>query len=67
MNNTKYIGMDVHRESISIAAMNSAGKLVMECVIETKASTILPDDPRPSRTTRKSDKPRVSDRTMVGT
>jgi len=38
---TKYIGMDVHRESISIAVMNSAGKVVMECVIETKASMIL--------------------------
>ena len=41
MNNTKYIGMDVHRESISIAVMNSAGKIVLECVIETKASIIL--------------------------
>ena len=33
--------MDVHRESISIAVMNSAGKLVLECVVETKASMIL--------------------------
>jgi transposase len=33
--------MDVHKESISIAVMNSVGKVVMECVIETKASTIL--------------------------
>jgi len=33
--------MDVHRESISIAVMNSAGKLVMESVIETKASAVL--------------------------
>jgi hypothetical protein len=41
MLSTKYIGLDVHRESISIAVMNSAGKLVMECVIETKASAIL--------------------------
>jgi transposase len=41
MNNTKYIGMDVHRESISIAVMNSAGNVVVECVIETKASIIL--------------------------
>ena len=41
MTSTKYIGMDVHKESISIAVMNSAGKVVMECVIETKASTIL--------------------------
>jgi hypothetical protein len=38
---TKYVGMDVHKESISIAVMNSAGKIVMECVIETKASTVL--------------------------
>src|SRR5258708_24727247 len=41
MTSTKYIGMDVHKESISIAVMNSAGKVVMECIIETKASTIL--------------------------
>jgi transposase len=38
---TKYIGMDVHKESISIAVRNAAGKVVMECVIETKASMIL--------------------------
>jgi hypothetical protein len=36
MTSTKYIGMDVHKESISIAVRNSAGKIVMECVIETK-------------------------------
>ena len=41
MNSTKYIGMDVHKESISIAVLNDAGKIVMECVIETKAITIL--------------------------
>jgi transposase len=41
MTGTKYIGMDVHKESISIAVRNAAGKIVMECVIETKASTIL--------------------------
>jgi transposase len=41
MTSTKYIGMDVHKESISIAVMNGAGKMVMECVIETKASMIL--------------------------
>jgi hypothetical protein len=38
---TKYIGMDVHKESISMAVRNAAGKVVMECVIETKASMIL--------------------------
>lgn len=41
MSGTKYIGMDVHKESISIAVMNSAGKTSMECVIETKAITIV--------------------------
>jgi len=37
----KYIGMDVHKETISIAVMKGDGKLVMESIIETKASTIL--------------------------
>ena len=41
MDSVKYIGMDVHKESISIAVRNGAGKIVMECVIETKASMIL--------------------------
>jgi transposase len=41
MDSTKYIGMDVHKESISIAVRNAAGKIVMECVMETKASVIL--------------------------
>jgi transposase len=37
----KYIGMDVHKEAIVIAVLNEGGKLVMESVIETKASSIL--------------------------
>src|SRR5215475_10871044 len=41
ISSTKYIGMDVHKESISIAVRNAAGKIVMECVIETKANMIL--------------------------
>jgi hypothetical protein len=35
----KYVGIDVHKASISIAVRNAAGKIVMECVIETKANT----------------------------
>jgi len=35
--NAKYFGMDVHIETISIAVLNSAGKLAMESAIETKA------------------------------
>src|SRR5271155_5862386 len=41
MDNPKYIGMDVHKETISIAVLDSSGKLVMESVIETKGSTIV--------------------------
>jgi len=41
MNQEKYIGMDVHTATISAAVMNAEGKLLMECVLETKAATIL--------------------------
>src|SRR5271165_6765390 len=37
----KYIGMDVHQEAIVIAVLNGSGKLVMETIVETKASSIL--------------------------
>jgi transposase len=37
----KYIGMDVHKEAIVIAVLNSSGKLVMESIVETQASSIL--------------------------
>ena len=41
MDNKKYIGMDVHQASISIAVSDAAGKVLMECIIETKAATVL--------------------------
>jgi len=37
----KYIGMDVHKEAMVIAVLNGSGKLVMETILETKASSIL--------------------------
>jgi hypothetical protein len=37
----KYIGMDVHKEATVIAVLNGSGKLVMESIVETKASSIL--------------------------
>jgi len=110
MSSEKYIGLDVHQATISVAVMDSTGKLVMESILETKASTILEFlaglrgtlsvtfeegtwaawlydllkphvanlvvcNPRklallkdgnkiPSRTTRKSSRPRASDRSM---
>src|SRR5262250_1581194 len=41
MNQEKYIGMDVHAATVSAAVMNAEGKVLMECVLETKAATIL--------------------------
>jgi hypothetical protein len=41
MNSQKYIGMDVHQATISVAVMDDQGKLIMECILETKAATIL--------------------------
>lgn len=35
MDSIKYVGMDVHKETVSIAVRNQAGKIVMETVIET--------------------------------
>jgi hypothetical protein len=37
----KYIGMDVHKEAIVIAVLNRSGQLVMESIVETKASSLL--------------------------
>ena len=41
MNETKYIGMDVHMAMTVIAVLNSDGKVIAEAIIETKAATIL--------------------------
>jgi transposase len=41
MNSEKYIGLDVHQATISVAVMDSSGKVVMESILETKAATIL--------------------------
>src|SRR5215472_13844717 len=41
MESTKYIGMDVHKDTISVAVRNAAGKVVMESILETKAATIV--------------------------
>ena len=36
----KYIGMDVHKEAVVIAVLNSSGMLVTESIVETKASSM---------------------------
>ncbi|MBZ5699109.1 MAG: hypothetical protein LAN18_11245 [Acidobacteriia bacterium] len=35
------IGLDVHQATTSAAVLDWTGKLVMECVLETKAATLL--------------------------
>jgi hypothetical protein len=37
----KYIGLDVHKEATVIAVLNANGNLVMESIVETKASSLL--------------------------
>jgi hypothetical protein len=37
----QYIGMDVHKEAVVIAVLNNRGQLVMESIVETKASSLL--------------------------
>lgn len=37
----KYIGLDVHQATTAAAVLDSRGKLVMECIVETKATTLL--------------------------
>ena len=41
MSSEKYIGLDVHQATISVAVMDSQGKTIMESILETKASTLL--------------------------
>ena len=41
MDSIKYIGLDVHQSTISVAVLDAEGKLVMQSVIATHATTIL--------------------------
>ena len=41
MNDAKYVGLDVHEATISAVVLDSAGKLLMESILETKAATTL--------------------------
>jgi transposase len=38
---TKYVGMDVHTATISVAVLNYNGKSIMESVIEAKGATVI--------------------------
>jgi len=41
MNDTKFIGLDVHKTSISAAVLDGDGKLVMQSVFATYAAAIV--------------------------
>lgn len=41
MSSIKYIGLDLHLATISIAVLNAAGKLIMEVTIENQAAALL--------------------------
>src|SRR5262245_27031923 len=41
MSQEKYIGMDVHQATVWAAVRDRNGNLLMECILETKADTIL--------------------------
>ncbi len=41
MNSVRYIGLDVHRDTISTAVLDSEGKLVMQSALATRAAAIL--------------------------
>jgi hypothetical protein len=41
VNSEKYIGLDVHQATISVAVLDCSGKLLMESILEASAATIL--------------------------
>jgi predicted NBD/HSP70 family sugar kinase len=41
MDSVKYIGLDVHRDTISVAVVDQSGRLVMQSVIPTQAPAIV--------------------------
>jgi len=41
MNSVRYVGMDVHRDTISVAVLDESGRLMMQSVLATRAGAIL--------------------------
>ena len=54
MSSEKYIGLDVHQATISATVLDCTGKLVFDCIMETKAALLiaLPQTPHRFRTKR---------------
>lgn len=47
MNKSKYVGLDVHQSSTSIAVLDESGKLCMERIIETRVLLTIEKGPTP--------------------
>jgi transposase len=41
MDSLKYVGLDVHRDTISVAVLDEGGKLVMQSILATHAAALL--------------------------
>jgi hypothetical protein len=41
MNSVRYIGLDVHRDTISAAVLNESGRLIQQSILATRAAAIL--------------------------
>jgi transposase len=41
MDSVKYVGLDVHQETISVAVVDGSGKLIMQSVLATRAVALL--------------------------
>jgi transposase len=41
METLRYVGMDIHKDTLVMVVLNGQGKVVMESIIETKALTVL--------------------------
>jgi hypothetical protein len=41
MNSVRYVGLNVHRDTISVVVLDESGRLMMESVLVTRASAIV--------------------------
>src|SRR6266699_962378 len=41
MNSVRYVGLDVHRDTISAAVLNESGRLIQQSILATRAAAIL--------------------------
>src|SRR5260370_6328876 len=70
MLSTKYIGMDIHKETISIAVISAGGKSVMECVVSShldNSREVNPENPQRIWRVKTSFVPKVSSSELVTT